>query len=281
MIALWDFGTDPSACCSYSYNQPYCTFALTTTSEPGMAVAADTTPWGGDRTGAFSSFVAGTDKDLNKLGNSINHQDEGQNVLFLDSHVTFESVSFCGVNEDNIYTPHTNATATADIRKGKEITNGAAVPMTRQDNVILCDFGTTGGGKDRGDTSCFLGDTLVNVNGSMTEISQVATGQTLGNSAIVEKLDEHVGSFKCRDIVFADGSQISVVEKHYFMLDSGIWVISYDLRSGMTLRTQNGTAEIKSVTVREQPYVGKVYNIKVQNSEQYIVGSNSVVVRDW
>ncbi len=45
LIDLWDFGTESSQHCSYSYHMPYGLYALTTSSEPGMAVAADRNPW--------------------------------------------------------------------------------------------------------------------------------------------------------------------------------------------------------------------------------------------
>jgi hypothetical protein len=38
---------------------------------------------------------------------------------------------------------------------------------------------------------------------------------------------------------------------------------------------------IKSVTLRSTPYTGKVYNLKVKDSEQYMVGKDKVIVRDW
>jgi len=278
LIALWDFGPTPKTACSYSYNQPYTTFALTTSSDPGMAIAADPNPWAGGRTAAtFNTFQITGGKEITKLGNAVTHQDEGQNVLFLDSHVDFSSVSFCGINEDNVYT---QATVT-EIRKGILPTSGGIGPLNRADNVLTMDFGTaSGGGSGKASrAACFTADTLVWANGALLPISQVASGQTLGNNAIVEKLEEHTGTYTCRDVEFTSGNKISVVEHHYFMLDSGIWVKSVDLRSGMTLRTQNGSAVIKSVSQRD--YAGKVYNIKAANSEQYLVGTDGVVARDW
>jgi prepilin-type N-terminal cleavage/methylation domain-containing protein len=291
LIALWDFGSgaEPITHCSYSYNQPFgTTYALTTSSDPGMAVAADPNPWLGDRdiTKVFNATGAGTfqvagGKEFTRMGNSINHQDEGQNVLYLDSHVDFATVSFCGINEDNIYTAQNPSVTPPDVKKGVAPTNGGVIPITRTDNLLVSDFGTASSGSKGTRGSCFTSDTLVWANGDLQPISQVAAGQTLCNNAIVEKLQEHTGTYTCRDVVFTNGNKISVVEKHFFMLDSGIWVTSLDLRSGMTLRTQNGNAVIKSVTVRQQPYVGKVYNIKVAYSEQYLVGADGVVVRDW
>jgi prepilin-type N-terminal cleavage/methylation domain-containing protein len=289
VVNLYDFQS-PSTQCSYSYNQPFCDTALTTSSEPGLAVAADPNPWNGDRdvktvfspTTGVGTFQITGGKEFTKWGNSINHQDEGQNVLFLDTHVSFEDKSFCGVNEDNIYTVAKDKTE-AGYKKGIVPDSGATIPnvLIRTDNLIISDFGTvTGGGSGKATrAACFVGDTQVWVNGSLVEISQIAAGQTLANNAAVEKLEAHTGSFECRDIELTNGNKISVAELHYFMLDSGLWVRSIDLRSGMTLKTQSGNVTVKSVSVRT--YVGSVYNVKVANGEQYQVGTDGVVVRDW
>jgi len=45
LIDFWDFGPRPSQHCSYAYHMPFGLYALTTSSEPGMAVAADRNPW--------------------------------------------------------------------------------------------------------------------------------------------------------------------------------------------------------------------------------------------
>ena len=65
------------------------------------------------------------------------------------------------------------------------------------------------------------------------------------------------------------------------MLDSGKWIAAQDLKSGLRLKTLNGTVGIKSVTIRETPYIGKVYNLKVRNSDQYAAGRDGVIVRDY
>ena len=38
-----------------------------------------------------------------KLANSNNHDKDGQNVLYGDGHVEFQSNPFCGVQRDNIF----------------------------------------------------------------------------------------------------------------------------------------------------------------------------------
>ena len=97
----------------------------------------------------------------------------------------------------------------------------------------------------------------------------------------MEKLQEHVGIYECRDVILENGNCISVVESHLFMLESGIWISSQNLKSGMKLKTMNGSMAIESVRKREMPYVGKVYNVKVSNTHQYMVGEDAVIVRDY
>jgi hypothetical protein len=140
---------------------------------------------------------------------------------------------------------------------------------------------TSVGPKGRG--TCFLPDTPVLVDGEFIPISTVTPGQIAGasNTAVVEKLQEHVGMYDCRDIILESGNCISVVESHLFMLESGMWIASQNLKSGMKLKTMNGSITIKSVRKREMPYVGKVYNVKVGNTHKYMIGEDAVIVRDY
>jgi hypothetical protein len=124
------------------------------------------------------------------------------------------------------------------------------------------------------------------VNGALVQISKVTVGQTIGKvgcfaAASLEKLEEHEGSFECRDIMLENGNRISVVDAHCFMLDSGKWVAAQNLESGMKLKSMEGAISIKSVITRATPFVGKVYNLKVSDSDRYFVGKDGVVVRDW
>jgi len=110
LIDFWDFGLEPSKHCSYSYHMPYGLYALTTSSDPGMAVAADRNPWIRSPSGGRKSeyllinYNPNGGKEAVKIGNTIAHEEEGQNVLFLDGHVNFEESPLCGINGDNIYT---------------------------------------------------------------------------------------------------------------------------------------------------------------------------------
>jgi hypothetical protein len=105
--ALWDFGPAPARHCSYSYHAPYGRYELTPFGDPAIPLAADRNPWiDGPRWKAtdFTAFRRNGTVDEQRAGNTLAHWLDGQNVLFLDSHVDFEKRSFCGVDDDNLYT---------------------------------------------------------------------------------------------------------------------------------------------------------------------------------
>ena len=138
LIDLWDFGPNPTEHCSYAYHMPFGLYALTTSSEPGMAVVADRNPW-------IETPVAGA-KDISlfnpdggreavNAGNAIAHREDGQNVLFMDIHVGFEKRPFCAINDDNIYTYWDGG----DIRRGGVPIPGASEPSDRLDSFLVHD----------------------------------------------------------------------------------------------------------------------------------------------
>jgi hypothetical protein len=71
------------------------------------------------------------------------------------------------------------------------------------------------------------------------------------------------------------------VECHYFLEESGRWLSLQELKAGIKLQTLNGMIEIISVTKRPMRYVGKVYNLKIEGSDRYLVGQDAVIVRDY
>ena len=286
-IDLWDFGTDPKLHCSYTLHLPFgvASFALTTSSDPGCAVAADRNPWMDSPAGErkdIKLYNPDGGREMINVGNSLSHQEDGQNVLFMDGHVSFEDVSFCGVNEDNIYTYWDGG----DIRVGGYplVGDDTTRPQNRTDSLLVHDAPpAVAPPKGRG---CFLADTPVWVDGALVKISQVVSGQAVGKiycavSALnqVEKLEEHMGTWECRDITLESGNRISVVDSHCFMLESGQWAAAPNLQSGMKLKSLNGAVTIKSIVTRA--FVGKVYNMKIQNSDQYTVGNDGLIVRDY
>jgi protocatechuate 3,4-dioxygenase beta subunit len=138
--------------------------------------------------------------------------------------------------------------------------------------------------------ACFPAETNVWIDRTVVRISEVARGQTVGEHGCavptaafgqIEDIEEHTGTFECRDIVLDNGNRISVVDAHCFMLDSGKWIAAQDLRIGQRLKTLDGSVTIKSVTSRATPFIGKVYNMKVKDSDRYMVGKDGVIVRDY
>ncbi|MHC4212181.1 MAG: type II secretion system protein [Planctomycetota bacterium] len=111
----WDF--DNSGNVSYGYHMPYHfddgtgprSYALTAASEPGLAVVAD------------KGFEA---------GNSLLHQEEGQNVAFVDTHVKFHKDVGVGVGDDNIFNNF------GDVIP---ITGGATGPEEDIDSTLVID----------------------------------------------------------------------------------------------------------------------------------------------
>lgn len=112
LIDFWDFGPDPTRHVSYAYQMPYGPHKLNIRLGPRLVLAADRNPWmdsPGAKAGTFSKFepdlppYKGTTAQA-RYGNTIRHPGKGQNVLFLDCHVEFKDRSFCGLDNDNIYT---------------------------------------------------------------------------------------------------------------------------------------------------------------------------------
>ena len=133
---FWDFGPEPAKHCSYSYHMCYGPYPLSTaSSDPHQAVAADRNPWIDSpfsNAKDFRAFDPKGTRAAQKAGNAIAHKSEGQNVLFMDNHVYFENVSFCGANEDNIYTYWNGS----DIRQGAPPVIGSQ-PADKLDSLLV------------------------------------------------------------------------------------------------------------------------------------------------
>ncbi len=139
LVELWDFGPEPYKHCSYAYHMPYGLYALTVSNEPGMAVLADRNPWMDSPAAAAKDFFGLYNpegpREAVKAGNAIAHEEEGQNVLFMDSHVNFETSSCCGINDDNIYTNWDGG----DIRLGGVPVPQASEAQDRLDSFLVHD----------------------------------------------------------------------------------------------------------------------------------------------
>jgi prepilin-type N-terminal cleavage/methylation domain-containing protein len=160
LIDAWDFGPPGESWkhCSYTYHVPFGLYALTTSNEPGFAVAADRNPWITSPAAAPANWTAfkpdvtyvggavGTSETA-KLGNAIAHQGDGQNVLFLDSHVEFAKRAYCSVEDDNIYTiSRDTTTGKGDIYgNGIPVPGTTCIPANRKDSVLVHDPFAFGG----------------------------------------------------------------------------------------------------------------------------------------
>ncbi len=171
---VWDFGSGnqsdyigpgdsewmrwPFLHCSYSYHTPYTNHGIRETSNPAMAVVGDRNPFKAPKPedcAEFDDFVYnGTSEEI-RVGNSIAHNQMGQNVLFFDGHVEFANTPLCGVSNDNIYLAWPSTTekdgcyeVDADTRKGKgsKVLGDGTVdtPKCDKDSVLLTD-GAGGG----------------------------------------------------------------------------------------------------------------------------------------
>ena len=138
--------------------------------------------------------------------------------------------------------------------------------------------------------ACFVAETEVWMDGTLVPISNVGRidGATIRSSSIplpypgkVQELQVHEGVFECYDVLLESGNSIGVAERHYFLTESGNWVAVQNLKTAAKLQTPKGPIAIVSVTKRPMPYVGKVYNLKVEGSDRYLVGEDAIIVRDY
>ncbi|MHC4735671.1 MAG: tail fiber domain-containing protein [Planctomycetota bacterium] len=150
----WDFGPYdgttqfPTKHCSYSYHMPFNQrFLSTASSEPGMAVAADRNPWLDPSTDTtyyvWDSHAKTPPPEVIKQyqkGNAGAHQREGQNVLFMDTHVDFEKQSSCAIDDDNIYTYQPMVSSPPPIQRGADPQCGVydiTYPLVVRDSLLV------------------------------------------------------------------------------------------------------------------------------------------------
>jgi len=113
LVNGWDFGPPGESWrhCSYAYHIPFGHPPLVVSKPPGFALVADRNPFLDSPRGAaiplrhFKPDLIGYGGtvDTARQGNTPAHQFDGQNVMFLDTHVNFEKRANCGIEDDNIY----------------------------------------------------------------------------------------------------------------------------------------------------------------------------------
>jgi len=126
---------------SYSYQNPYpdqnavsSGFKLNTSISAEFAVASDINP---GTTGTNDNVLAvstqSSARDM-KQGNSNNHDEDGQNVLYGDGHCEFQQNPFCGTQRDMIF--WRRATGANQFLSDAGAANGGA-PYDQNDSVLL------------------------------------------------------------------------------------------------------------------------------------------------
>ena len=96
---------------SYSFANPYPNAAaaalgyrLTTRLPADFAVGADRNPGVDVHDNVYAPISANSPQSLMNKANSDNHEQDGQNVLYGDGHVSWHTNPFCGMQQDNIFT---------------------------------------------------------------------------------------------------------------------------------------------------------------------------------
>jgi prepilin-type N-terminal cleavage/methylation domain-containing protein/prepilin-type processing-associated H-X9-DG protein len=133
----WNSTTGVQRNLSYSYENPYpnngaisAGFKLNNSISAEYAVASDINPgMTGNNDNVVSVTTTSSAKDM-KQGNSNNHDEDGQNVLYGDGHVNFEQNPFVGVQRDNIYTVKSGSTAFSG-------TTFLSSPFDGNDSILL------------------------------------------------------------------------------------------------------------------------------------------------
>ncbi|HML73297.1 MAG TPA: hypothetical protein PKB02_02255 [Anaerohalosphaeraceae bacterium] len=110
---LWDLGPNPYNHINYAMHNPYGKYPVDKSRSVCFAVAADMSPWfykgdilppGKDNLPPqIIKFDDPTQLNLS-AGNTVYHGRYGNNVLYADGHVAWETRSDVGIRNDNIYT---------------------------------------------------------------------------------------------------------------------------------------------------------------------------------
>lgn len=141
----WEAGSSSSRSIgkglSYSYQNPYATtaavsngFQFNDSMTADFAIMADINP--GAVTGTYPTF--GSAGSEIRRANSVNHDQDGQNVLYADGHAEWQSSPYVGTQNDNIYTYRT-ATTPISAAGTAPTTSGSAAytPYDANDSILL------------------------------------------------------------------------------------------------------------------------------------------------
>jgi len=130
---------------SYSYQNPYPNqnainggFSWNDSITSDFAIMADINPGitGTTATPTVTTVTQSSAGNSQRLANSLNHDQDGQNVLFADDHVDWAASVWVGVQGDNIYGAKTGSTATQAQTLGVAGT-ATLSPYDGNDTILL------------------------------------------------------------------------------------------------------------------------------------------------
>jgi prepilin-type N-terminal cleavage/methylation domain-containing protein/prepilin-type processing-associated H-X9-DG protein len=136
-------GTSVTKNVSYSFVNVYPTTAATglgyktfiTAFSSDFAIASDIAPAAaGDA--VYTAITTGVARSTMIKGNSKNHDQDGQNVLYADGHAEFQQTPLCGTQNDNIFA--VNSVSNSNLSTTGASTTGTD-PAHAADSVLLLD----------------------------------------------------------------------------------------------------------------------------------------------
>ena len=131
---------------SYSYANPFPAsvavgsgYRLNSSLSPDFAVAADINPGITGSGNLVTAVRTASPSSQMKLGNSNNHDRDGQNILYGDGRVEFVQSPFSGVARDNIYTVSDTTSSAGTTNTNPTLTSSTVVgsPADSNDSVLL------------------------------------------------------------------------------------------------------------------------------------------------
>jgi prepilin-type N-terminal cleavage/methylation domain-containing protein/prepilin-type processing-associated H-X9-DG protein len=100
---------------AYSFANPYpalsvanAGYHLTNHLPGGFPIASDLNPGSKPPVADVTAAKPGASSRIIEDANSLNHEQDGQNVLYADGHVDFQLSCLCGIGQDNIFTNQSN-----------------------------------------------------------------------------------------------------------------------------------------------------------------------------
>jgi hypothetical protein len=114
--------TDWTKNLSYSFADPYpdsaavnAGYRLTNHIRGDFPMAADLNPGVKPPFADVTAAGPGASSRIIENANSMNHEQDGENVLYADGHVTFQETCLCGIGQDNIFTNQSNQVAASPL----------------------------------------------------------------------------------------------------------------------------------------------------------------------